>query len=86
MSVIRDTFEMDKREFIEHFELTKVNDDAITSGKEWTLAGYSKGYLHGAITAIDTFSVWRDGKQHINDMRTKKEAVSLIVEALKEET
>lgn len=35
-------------------------------------------YLQGARDALTAFAVWRDGKQHVNDMRTLGEAIDIV--------
>lgn len=82
MGLISDIFRIDRGKFIDYFEITKVNDDAVTSGKAWVLAGYDKGYLHGMMTAIDTFSTWNEGEQFIGAGRTKQEAIDFVIEEL----
>lgn len=65
--------------WLERFELTSVNEDAITSGKDWCSAGFKAGYKKGMLEGIARYAIWKDGIQWLGcGNHTLKEGIQII--------
>lgn len=41
------------KEWIDEFEITSVNEDAVTSGRDWCHAGFTAGFEAGYLLALE---------------------------------
>lgn len=83
MSHLTEERNMNWEGFIDEFEITSVNADCKTSGREWVQAGYKGGYLNGFMAAVRLFAWWKDGTEYVGcGNLTKKEALEMAIREL----